>query len=170
MGELDVLLKDLTAPIERRFATIAFGVVKQVYEKVLGHRLYIVRRQDGEAAMQRFTWCQEIKNGEDKYLLEIYADERTAALIATNMLGFEITKIDELTIDAVGEFLNMAVGHVCSRLRPVGDGVSTQPPLFIENSLDRLDYDFKYVALDAREAQITCGINVGGSLLAQGVY
>ena len=120
--------------------------------------------------MQRLTWCQEIKNGEDKYLLEIYADERTAALIATNMLGFEITKIDELTIDAVSEFLNMAVGHVCSKLRPVGDGVSTQPPLFVENALDRSDHDFKYIALDAREAQITCGINVGGCLLAQGVY
>jgi CheY-specific phosphatase CheX len=41
-------------------------------------------------------------------------DEKIGMELASDMLGMEITEVDELVVSAVGEICNMIMGNACS--------------------------------------------------------
>ena len=68
------------------------------------------------------------------YILNV--TENVFLNIAMKMLKTQIEEIDEIAIDAVKEFVNIIIGHICSSLSSQGMVVNTQPPEFFDLNKD----------------------------------
>jgi chemotaxis protein CheX len=65
-------------------------------------------------------------------VLSIGCDEKAAALMASKMLGIELSKIGRPEIaDALGEVCNMAAGNFKNKISGLGDGCMLSPPSVI---------------------------------------
>ena len=70
---------------------------------------------------EHLFWAQEVQ-GDKNYQLVLGMNPDHACYIASQFLKFDITELNELSIDAVSEFMNTFIGHIYSKL-----GESTQP-------------------------------------------
>jgi chemotaxis protein CheX len=65
-------------------------------------------------------------------VLSIGCDEKAAALMASKMLGIELSKVGRPEIaDALGEVCNMAAGNFKNKISGLGDGCMLSPPSVI---------------------------------------
>ena len=76
-------------------------------------------------------------------VLSIGCDEKAAALMASKMLGIELSKIGRPEIaDALGEVCNMTAGNFKNKISGLGDGCMLSPPSVIAGS----DYNIHSMA------------------------
>jgi len=63
--------------------------------------------------------------------LSIACDEKSAALMASKMLGIELDKVGPEVADALGEVCNMVAGNFKNKIPGLGDGCLLSPPSVI---------------------------------------
>ena len=64
-------------------------------------------------------------------VLSIACDEKSAALMASKMLGIELDKVGPEVADALGEVCNMVAGNFKNKIPGLGDGCLLSPPSVI---------------------------------------
>jgi chemotaxis protein CheX len=64
-------------------------------------------------------------------VLSVQCDEKAAAMMASKMLGVEVSKGSTDTSDAVGEVCNMIAGNFKNKIPGLGDGCLLSPPTVV---------------------------------------
>jgi chemotaxis protein CheX len=68
-------------------------------------------------------------------VLSISCDQKAAALMASKMLGIELSKVGNSDVaDALGEVCNMAAGNFKNKISGLGDGCMLSPPSVIQGN------------------------------------
>ena len=78
-------------------------------------------------------------------LLSLRCSTGSASLIASKMLGEELSGVEETTLDAVGEVCNMVAGNFKDKIAGMGDGCQLSVPTVIvgeDYSLRALTNDY----------------------------
>ena len=71
------------------------------------------------------------------YILNISTD--ILLQIAIKMLKAHVEDVDDISIDAAKEFVNIIIGHICATLSSQGMNVEAEPPEFFDMSKDGKD-------------------------------
>jgi chemotaxis protein CheX len=75
-------------------------------------------------------------------LLSVRCDEKSAALMASKMLGVPLDKVGPKVSDALGEICNMVAGNFKNKIAGLGDGCMLSPPTVITGT----NYDLHSLA------------------------
>lgn len=67
-------------------------------------------------------------------VLSVHCDGRSAALMASKMLGVEVEKVGVEMSDAMGEIANIVAGNFKNKISGLGDGCMLSPPTVITGS------------------------------------
>ena len=111
-----------------RIAEISASVLQRLYERVMGSPLElgicgtVLPKSGGDR-----VWSQALHVGDETFSLAMQMTEGDALAVAAVVLGIELDEFDELAEDAVSEFLNIVIGHICGNL-PASDDVRADPP------------------------------------------
>ena len=110
-------------------ASVAVSVLERVYPRLLGDTLRI-QNATPEHPIQKGAraWTQQLVADSMVHVMGLQMDEASAVRIAEVVLGGALEGFDELAEDAVSEFLNIVLGHVCGNLNSTPGGVQTLPP------------------------------------------
>jgi CheY-specific phosphatase CheX len=81
----------------------------------------------GRIAACDFTIHQRIK-GDFNAVVAFDVSTPMLKLIASKLLGFEVSVVDADALDAAGEFVNIVLGNICARLSGSGRKVDLAPP------------------------------------------
>ena len=111
-----------------RIAEIGSSVLQGLYKRVMGSSLELgVSGTDLPRSGGGRVWSQAVHIGDETYTLAMQMTDRDALGLAAVVLGIQLTEFDELAEDAVSEFLNIVIGHICGNLS-ASDGVRADPP------------------------------------------
>jgi chemotaxis protein CheX len=69
--------------------------------------------------------------GQLRGVLSVRCDEKSAALMASKMLGVEVSKVGADMSDAIGEVCNMIAGNFKNKIPGLGDGCLLSPPTVV---------------------------------------
>jgi len=75
-------------------------------------------------------------------VLSVRCDGKSARLIASRMLGVDVSKVGAEVSDAMGEIANLVAGNFKNKIPGLGDGCMLSPPTVITGS----DYDMRSLA------------------------
>lgn len=64
-------------------------------------------------------------------VLSVRCDDRASVLVASKMLGVELSQVDDQVADAMGEICNMVAGNFKNKIAGMGDGCLLSPPTII---------------------------------------
>jgi chemotaxis protein CheX len=114
---------------------------QEVFELMLGCQLVKVAAPANEAPVN-ITGMVGLA-GQLCGVLSIGCDEKAAALMASKMLGIELSKVGRPEVaDALGEVCNMAAGNFKNKISGLGDGCMLSPPSVITGA----DYNIHSMA------------------------
>lgn len=112
-------------------AAVALSVLERLYRRVMGDSLRIQDAPtrppiDGNERL----WTQQIQADGAVHVMALQMHESSALKISDVVLGAKVLRLDALAEDAISEFLNIVVGHVCGRLNQRFEGVqaANSPP------------------------------------------
>lgn len=152
---------DLLVQIDRNFNETGLPeqakVVREVFARFYHRMLKILVSIEGvggecKSKAGHLVWSQSIK-GEQEYCLALSMPAEHACFVASGFLGMEINEINELSIDAVCEFLNTFMGHIYSKLGLEGD-ISILPPVFHEQQFDKQLQPCSHLLFDSGQFEI----------------
>ncbi|OUS31100.1 hypothetical protein A9Q99_04620 [Gammaproteobacteria bacterium 45_16_T64] len=103
-------------------------------------------------------WAQKIKGNKDYYLI-FGIDAEHACYIASKFLKFDMTELNELSIDAVCEFMNTFMGHVYSKLDE-NTQPEVHPPKHIGDQLNMSLTPCTTIYLDSGQHQMSVSLGV----------
>jgi chemotaxis protein CheX len=112
---------------------------REVFELMLGCKL-TVRDAPSEAKLNITSMVGLA--GKLCGVLRVCCDGKSAALIASKMLGVEVDKVGAEMTDAIGEIANMVAGNFKNKISGLGDSCMLSPPTVISGS----DYDLHSLA------------------------
>lgn len=94
-----------------------------------------------------FSVRQKLKEEINGYYILSFSKEIFYS-ISTKMLKTHIEEVDDISIDAVKEFVNIVIGHICASLSTKGIVVSAEPPEFFDLEKDGKDAAEKDIEVD----------------------
>ena len=98
-----------------------------------------------------FSVRQKIKGDLNGYYILTFSKE-IFLNIAIKMLKTHVEDVDDITIDAVQEFVNITIGHICSSLSTQGLNVEAEPPKCFD--LDQLGKDAAEKGIEFKDISI----------------
>ena len=145
--------------------TVALSVLERLYRRVMGDSLRIQDAPtnpplDGNERL----WTQRIHADGASHVMALQMHESSALKISDVVLGAKILRLDALAEDAISEFLNIVVGHVCGRLNQRFDGVqaaNTPPRLTCGAELMRDYPDAIVVRCDSGDVRFHFAVGSG---------
>jgi len=107
---------------------LSASVLQQLYERVMGSplELAVCGSELPEWGGDR-VWSQALHIGSETFTLAMQVTAEHALAIAVVVLGIQLEEFDELAEDAVSEFLNIVIGHICANLA-AADRIRADPP------------------------------------------
>lgn len=104
---------------------------REVFEIMLGCKLEL--QDDPAPSAHEFTAMVGLA-GQLCGLMTLRCGPQSAALMASRMLGTEITQADQQMFDAIGEIANMIAGNFKNKLSGMGDRCMLSVPTVITGS------------------------------------
>ena len=103
-------------------------MLPRLYERVMGSPLEMsVSGATLPSTGGGRVWSQALHVEGETFTLAMQMPDADALSLAQVVLGIEVDDFDELAEDAVSEFLNIVIGHICGNLA-VSGGVRADPP------------------------------------------
>lgn len=158
---------DLAVQIDRNFSETGLPeqakTVREVFARFYHRMLKILVSIEGvngdcKPKTDHLIWSQNIQAGKE-YTLVLTMPAEHACFVASNFLGMELNEINELSIDAVNEFLNTFMGHIYSKLGLEGD-VNILPPVFHEQQFDKNLQPCSHLLFDSGQFEIAVMLGV----------
>lgn len=128
MSTANPIANDTTLESWRPFLELA---AREVFEIMLGCKLE--PRTDNSDPACEFTAMVGLA-GQLCGLLTLRCGTKSAALMASKMLGIEIKQADQQMWDAIGEIANMVAGNFKNKLTGISDGCMLSVPTVITGS------------------------------------
>ncbi|MGA2019637.1 MAG: chemotaxis protein CheX [Candidatus Sulfotelmatobacter sp.] len=101
---------------------------REVFEMMVGCQL--TKQETASTARFNVTAVVGLA-GKLSGVIGVRCQEKTAALMASRMLGVELDKVGAETSDALGEVCNMVAGNFKNKISGLGDGCMLSPPSVI---------------------------------------
>ena len=101
---------------------------KEVFELMLGSQLTIPDKME-DAALN--TTSMVGLAGQLCGVLSVRCDSKSAALMASKMLGVDLDKVGSDVSDALGEVCNMVAGNFKNKITGLAEGCMLSPPTVI---------------------------------------
>jgi len=131
---------ELDAPVENSIVT----VMGDVFSRLIMNMANIYIKLDEVKVETMYTinpyYCVVIKVSgtiKGKFLLKM--TRAIAHVLVSSMMGLPVNEMDDVLIaDTVGEFLNIVMGHIHTRLRQDGKYFTISPPLVYHHSQEEV--------------------------------
>lgn len=114
---------------------------REVFELMLGCKLTVPEIDTPSQANLDITSMVGLA-GKLCGVLSVRCDGKSARLIASRMLGVDVSKVGAEVSDAMGEIANLVAGNFKNKIPGLGDGCMLSPPTVITGS----DYDMRSLA------------------------